>query len=173
MAFFDDLGKKISQAGQNAVQKTKDMTEIAKYNSAITDEERNIEYLYSEIGKLYVSLYKETPGAEFAGMVKALKNSEEAIANYKEQIKDIKGIVLCENCGAEVTGTAFCSSCGTPVPVPEKPVCSNCGAPIVEGCAFCTSCGTPISGNDANRCASCGAELADDSAFCMNCGAKR
>ena len=179
MAFFDDLGKKISQASQSAVQKTKDITEIAKYNSAISDEEKKIAGLYSEIGKLYVSLYKDAPASEFAALVEGIKASEETIAKYKDQIKDIKGILTCTSCGAEIpTGSAFCSSCGTAAPVveaPVGPVCSNCGAALTEGSAFCTSCGASVSApaTDPNKCANCGAVLAEDSAFCTSCGAKR
>ena len=47
MAFFDDLGKKISQAGQNAVQKTKEMTDIARINGMISDEEKKAEPISS------------------------------------------------------------------------------------------------------------------------------
>ena len=48
--FFDDLGRKISQAGQSAVQKTKEMTDIVKLNSSIADEEKKIRNSYVEIG---------------------------------------------------------------------------------------------------------------------------
>lgn len=145
MAFFDDLGKKISQAGQSAVQKTKDMTEIAKYNSEISDAERKIAGLYSEIGILYAKLHRDNPEEQFAPMIKAITEAESRIAECREQIKDIKGITVCANCGAQVTGSAFCSVCGTPVPVQEKPAgafCKNCGSPLADGSAFCTSCGT-------------------------------
>lgn len=39
MAFFDEIGKKISQTGQGVVQKTKDMADVAKLNSLISEEE--------------------------------------------------------------------------------------------------------------------------------------
>lgn len=35
MPFFDDLSKKISKAGQTALQKTKDMADIAKLRNTI------------------------------------------------------------------------------------------------------------------------------------------
>lgn len=40
MALFDQLGKKLAQTGQSAVKKTKDMAEVAKINSMISDEEK-------------------------------------------------------------------------------------------------------------------------------------
>ena len=110
MSFFDDLGKKLSQAGQTAVQKTKEMADIAKLNSAISDEEKRIDDNYLQIGKLYVSLHD------------AEHEAEGKIKGYRQQIKDIKGIVKCEKCGAEVSkDAAFCSACGAPMPK-EEPV---------------------------------------------------
>lgn len=180
MAFFDDLGKKISQAGQSAVQKTKDMTEIAKYNSAISDEEAKIKAYYSEIGKLYFSLNRENPDEKFAPMVNGIIAAARAIEDYREKIKDIKGIVLCANCGAQLTGGAFCSTCGAPAPVEEKAepaanTCTACGAALAEGSAFCTSCGAPVTAarEKSDKCANCGATLADESAFCTSCGTRR
>lgn len=122
MAFFDELGKKISQAGQSAVQKGKELADIAKLNSSVSDEERKIADNYREIGKLYFSLHGENPGVDFAAMVAAIHESESKIVEYKQQIKDIKGVVCCEKCGAEVSSNAaFCSACGAPMPV-VKPV---------------------------------------------------
>lgn len=118
MAFFDDLGKKLSQAGQTAVQKTKEMADIAKLNSAISDEEKRIDGSYLEIGKLYVSLHDAEHEADFDGLIAAIHESEGKIKDYQQQIKDIKGVVKCEKCGAEVpNNAAFCSSCGAPMPV--------------------------------------------------------
>ncbi|MCM1027175.1 MAG: zinc ribbon domain-containing protein [Roseburia sp.] len=118
MAFFDDLGKKLSQAGQTAVQKTKEVADIAKLNSSVYEEEKKINNNYLEIGKLYATLHGEEPGEEFAGMITAIHESEEKIRGYKHQITEIKGIAVCEKCGAEVSlNAAFCSSCGAPMPV--------------------------------------------------------
>ena len=60
MAFLDALGKKISQTGQDVVQKTKDTAEIIKYNTMISDEERRINEFYAQIGKTYVDLHADS-----------------------------------------------------------------------------------------------------------------
>lgn len=154
MAFFDNLGKKISQAGQTAVQKTKEMADIAKLNSSISDEEKKINDSYREIGKLYVSLHDADHEVDFAELIANIHDAEGKIAEYQQQIKDIKGVVRCEKCGAEVSNNAaFCSSCGAPMPV-VKPVeaeekqeeqkCSKCGAALSPDEKFCTACGNPV-----------------------------
>ena len=118
MAFLDELGKKISHAGQSAVQKGKELADIAKINSAVYDEEKKIDDNYREIGKLYYSLHGEDPDVDFAAMIAAIHESESKINEYKQQLKDIKGVVCCEKCGAEVSSNAaFCSACGAPMPV--------------------------------------------------------
>jgi len=155
MAFFDDLGKKLSQAGQSAVQKTKEMTDIAKLNGMISDEEKKIKDTYYKIGKLYVETHQSVCENEFADMLSAINESENKIKEYKDQIQEIKGIEKCSKCGAEVAnGAAFCGVCGAPM-TKEEPVvvdeaedtvkkCFGCGAEIAEGVAFCSQCGTKV-----------------------------
>mgnify|MGYP000844509471 CR=1 FL=1 len=59
MGFFDDFGKKISSAGQEAIAKTKELADVAKINSNISDEENKIKTAYSEIGKKYFENHSE------------------------------------------------------------------------------------------------------------------
>ena len=156
MAFFDSFSKKISAAGQTAVQKTKEVADIAKINSAISDEERKSNNLYYQIGRLYVAKHGSSFENDFGPMITALKESEARISAYRQQVHDIKGIVRCEKCGAQVPmGIAFCSTCGSAMPKPANAPtsgdmirCGGCGAVINKSMRFCTSCGTPNNYND-------------------------
>ena len=123
MAFWDNLGKKASEAADKVAQQAKVISETAKLNSSVSEEERKISANYSEIGKLYVSLHKDDCEEAFAELIAAITESEAKIAEYKEQIKVIKGVAVCEKCGAELPrGTAFCSACGAPMPKIEEEV---------------------------------------------------
>lgn len=151
MPFFDDLSKKITQVGQSAVQKTKDMADLAKINSAISAEEGSLDNLYYRIGKLYVERHPDTSEKEFAEIIAMIRETEQKIAEYRQQAQDIKGVKRCEKCGAEVpAGAAFCNACGTPMPkqsVAENADmirCSKCGSMMISGTRFCTSCGNPL-----------------------------
>jgi len=150
MAFFDNLGKKMSQAGQAAAAKMKEVAEVAKLTSAVTDEEKKIQDNYLELGKLYAQVYADTAEGEFAAKIAAIKEAEEKIAEYREQIRRAKGIKTCEKCGAEVPcEAAFCSSCGAPMPKEEAPaeetvLCPACGASVGKDLRFCTACGKPM-----------------------------
>lgn len=194
MGLLDGIGKKVSDAGQKTLLKTKEISGTARINGLIAEEERKLDHTYYQIGKLYVSLYGKNCIEEFSGMVSAVEESEQKIREYQKQIQNIKGIQRCEKCGAEITkGVLFCSACGTPVPrVPEADntddyiKCGQCGALINKEMRFCTACGTPVVKNlinvsaeqqersetDEKICPNCGVKLADNAIFCMECGTK-
>lgn len=156
MAFFDDFGKKISQASQSTIQKTKDMADVAKINMQISDEEKKINDTYFQIGKLYMELHEADSEDAFKQMVQNVLDAQNKIKEYQVQIQDIKGVMRCPGCGAEVGKDAqFCPACGNKMPeeqkeeaAPEEPVeerkCSNCGAVLADNALFCSECGTKM-----------------------------
>jgi len=188
MAFFDDIGKKITQAGTDAMHKTKELADVARINGLISDEEKRINNAYYQIGKVYVSLHADNCEPDFSALVEAIKASEAKVADYKQQVQIIRGVKRCSNCGAEIaSNVAFCNSCGAKAP--EAPIaagnmaqCNTCGKMVKTEMAFCTGCGTPMKATPqpgpifaapqkvSVMCPSCGKETDADSDFCMECG---
>ncbi len=116
MAFFDDLGKTISQVSQVTVQKTKGMAELAQLNLSVSDLEGKVREKHTEIGKKYMAQLSEQSVDMFPEETEAIKELEVKIADLKEQIKALKGVSKCSVCGAEVAnGSAFCNGCGAQV----------------------------------------------------------
>ena len=148
MAFLDDWSRKIGQMGQSTLQKTKDVAGVARINSQIYEEEKKLNNLYLEIGKRYASLHGDDFEEAMADSMQEVKAAFARIDEYKEQIRLIKGIRVCERCGTEVAdGTLFCSNCGNRVAEPVKENgqwCTNCGTVLQPGTLFCTRCGTPV-----------------------------
>ncbi len=156
MAFFEALGKKISETSQEVVQKTKDTAEILKLNSMISDEENQLKEYYIELAKAYYEANKNSIPEEYASYFANIAEKHANIANLNDQINKVKGLFPCPNCGASLPSDAlFCSSCGTKIEKPEEPVpvaeeatdvkrCTKCGEPIQEGFAFCINCGTKV-----------------------------
>ncbi len=149
MAFFDDIGKKISEAGQGAVKKTQKMADSVKLNGLIGDEEKKIQELYARLGAAYYEKHREDAEEEFVSYIREINETRKKLEEYKLQQMKLKGNSLCPHCGAEIsTKSTFCSSCGQPIPheepKPEGPVCSNCGNVLEPGSLFCTYCGQRI-----------------------------
>lgn len=199
MAFLDDLSKKLTQAGQTAVQKTKEMTDIARINSMIAEEERVINDCYNKIGKLYVSLHGTDYEDAFAELCFTVQRANLTIEGYRKQIETIKNAGRCSKCGSEIVhGAAFCSACGASVQKGEqtqndKPsmyYCAGCGAVISKDARFCTSCGkattceasqpqpdniteSPVEKKPGEKkCPGCGVEVDDKLLYCLECGTK-
>lgn len=148
MAFFDNIGQRITQTGQSTIQKTKDMAEVARINALISGQEKQLENSFNRLGRTYYAQHTGDAEEGYVEIITAIKSAESKIDEYKRQIRDIKGMVCCEKCGAEVAvGARFCISCGAPMPEPKATApssCANCGAPIPVGAVFCTSCGKPV-----------------------------
>jgi ribosomal protein L40E len=152
MSFLDQIGKKISDVGQGVAQSTKNFADVTKLNGMISDEEKKIAVLYGNIGKAYYSRHREDPGAEELDSINAVNEAFQNIEQYREQIKQIKGTKVCENCGAELaSGASFCTNCGAQVAQPQAApssdgsgVCPSCGKPVAPGSKFCTNCGAKI-----------------------------
>lgn len=199
MAFFDELGKKISDASQGVVQKTKDTAESIKLSSAISDEEKKIKNLFTTLGEVYFNIHSDNCEEEaLKDIVCQINDSKQKIADLEEQIKRLKGVIKCPYCDGEISyGSTFCNFCGKNV---ENVVskgkegaifCTNCGQSLEQDVAFCTNCGTPVAQETvvaqepatteqapvqeepaAVFCTSCGAKLEADDKFCTSCGAK-
>jgi predicted RNA-binding Zn-ribbon protein involved in translation (DUF1610 family) len=154
MAFFDNLGKKVGEAAQNAAKKSNEFIEINKLNSSINAEEEIIKKLYIQIGHNVYDNYCSNmeSSANFEALCEEVKEHELIIKNLRMKIVEIKKVKLCDACGHEMDmTTTFCPKCGTKQEILEPTeqvsktlVCSSCGAQIQEGVVFCGSCGQKV-----------------------------
>ncbi len=192
MSFLDNIGSKASAAGQAAAEKARNFAEVNRLNGVISDHEKRISRLYFEIGQSYYERHKDDPEAEELERIAEITDTNEKIAVCRNQIKTLKGVEKCPNCGADVqNGSQFCNNCGTRMPpasmktAPKAGLtCPTCGAAVAEGNLFCNSCGTKLAPAPApapaepaveelkRSCPNCGTELESDAEFCFNCGAK-
>ena len=84
--------------------------------------------------------------------VRELISAYGEIAQYQEQIKQIKGVEQCPSCGAEVAaGSAFCNACGARIvrSAPQSAptggrTCPQCHAAIGNDDLFCNVCGAKL-----------------------------
>lgn len=154
MDFFNKIGGSIQNVGKEVTKKTKDLSGTVSLSAQIKESENNLEKVYRVIGEKYYALYKEEAVSRFTEETDEIIKIQEKLEKDKEQLRALKGLKLCSNCGAEVdVSCVHCPMCGT------------------ELAADNNNADTDVQGKPA-FCPSCGAELADDAKFCGKCGTK-
>ena len=173
MPFFEDIGKKITNMSQSAIEKTKCSTEILRLNNQIREEQHLCKALYQQIGQQYAKQYATNPDPAFEPLMNQLHAAEERIASYQEQVQIKK------------------AASAQPPLQPESPsnsaVCPNCGQTLSSDTKFCTVCGASViptppeteeptatetkSPAPTITCLICGQKLSSDTKFCTACGA--
>ncbi len=120
MAFLDDLSRKLTQVGQEAASQTKVFAETTRINAKISDEERQLNAMFMQLGRNYFDANKDDPTAAFADTINNIKDAIHRIEVYRGDIRRARGMVTCPNCGSEVSSNVqFCSYCGSKMPVQE------------------------------------------------------
>lgn len=120
---FKKIGDTITETGKTVGEKTKQVSSVAKFNAKIIASEHSVSDNYTILGKYYYDTYKDNPAEEVAETVNSITASLETIADMKSQILAIKGMVKCQDCGAECPfEDTFCGKCGAKLEKPEPPV---------------------------------------------------
>ncbi len=181
MDILDRVNKTISDAGQ----KTRDTVGIANLNRDISNNEKQMNQLYEQLGELYYNAHSDDPEQDFREIVGNITELQNQIDDWNDQIQQLKGYIKCPNCGEYVEGSAIaCPNCGHSL-IPEGAVvCPNCGAVITDqDVMFCQYCGAQLNRQPEQeqtviqepgpiRC-KCGAILEKDDKFCSKCGTSR
>ncbi len=101
MAFFEGLGKKISEAAGSAAVKAKDlageaadkaklMAEIAKINSDIHSTQKQMDKTYFELGKAVFGQEKANEESIYAEQIEKIKDFQNTIIEYQKKLQEIK-----------------------------------------------------------------------------------
>lgn len=167
MAFFEDIGKRISQTSQDVMKKTKNFADTTKLSAMISEEERNIDSLCLRIGKLYCEICKGNPDPQLCELVTEVMKSKKKVGEFRERIAQIN----------EMQKSQLYSAVGLASEQPasnaqtdKATCCTVCGSEITGEQRFCTNCGTEIQQVIAQKCPQCGKQLPPDAMFCSDCG---
>ncbi len=114
MGFFNELGKKTSEA-------TNKITKETKLRLKMGDNKNKINNLYQEIGKKCYEGRKTGENADVNEECAKIDELAKEIEEARLEILKLNNKRLCPNCFAEVEKTAaFCSKCGEKLePEPE------------------------------------------------------
>lgn len=145
VSFFNNAGSPTYNQNEKA------LSEISELDMAITQEEKMISEIYEQIGIQYYNSNKDNPDADFKVMISRINAALQRIEEYRHLIEQIRAVVICEKCGAEVAtglGMTNCVRCGKPVNAHSDAStikCIFCGQLLMADTNFCTGCGKPMS----------------------------
>lgn len=176
MAFWSDLGKKISDTTQSVVEKTKTSTDTMRLNGLISDEERNVQRIYAEIGRKYMELHGADGDPDFAGLMQEYQTSKAKTEEYRSQIRRNKHLLICAGCGAEIPETVlYCTRCGAENPVGKRLAEEQRQREEAERAAReadLQAAAVPPTEPQPEFCARCGQPRTAGAMFCTFCGAQ-
>ena len=115
---FTEKVKKLSKDTAEEVQK---LNKVRQLNGKVNDAKKQIESVYSEIGKKFYELHKDYIPEGFEELIQTINEKQNEIVLLKEQLREVKGVVLCPSCNTEVSGDErFCPNCGSKMPEPVE-----------------------------------------------------
>ena len=178
MSFFDKLGKTVTNTAHSVVEKTKSSTETIRLNGLINDEEKNINAAYLNMGRKYAELHTADAEPEFQEFLSAIAASQEKIAEYREQIRKTKHLLICQDCGAEIPETVlYCTKCGAENPVGKQLAEERAAREAAEraqreaeAAARQAAAQAPQAPAGAECCPNCGKPRMAGAMFCTFCG---
>ena len=150
MAFFDKLG----EMAKNVSEKASDSLETNKLVSEINLTKGNIQALQRELGEFYWAKFAVGEKLDDEAMlicdkiilaqdkIKVLEGQINQIKAEGEARKAEREAVKAEKKAAEKVAEA--EKAAEKAGIELDPVCSGCGAELVEGVKFCGQCGTPV-----------------------------
>lgn len=90
MAFFNDLGKKITTVAGDAAVKAKDVAEIAKLKTEIASEQKKVQQGFAELGRLHFEEVKDIAVGQERDICAGIKASQAAIAEIEAKIESVR-----------------------------------------------------------------------------------
>ncbi len=112
---------KVKQLGKDTAEEVQKLNKIRQLNGKANDAKKQIENIYSEIGKKFYELHKDSVPEGFEEFVQTISDKLVEIEQLKEQVREVKGVVLCPSCNTEVSADErFCPNCGGKMPEPVE-----------------------------------------------------
>ena len=109
MGFIDDISEAIADAGNDVMEKAKDLREIANLKREYRETEKYVNGRYESIGRDFYLKNKDKKKKDLGDITDALDRMNE----LQEEIERLKGGVNCPSCNALNSNEAvYCNRCG-------------------------------------------------------------
>ena len=117
MAFFEELGKTLSDKGKEAAKKAKDLTEALQLKSQLSAEKEKVNQAYITLGRAYYDSHDASAEETYAAEFEVIRAGLMKMAELEDEICELEGSRICAECGAKIEkGAMFCSRCGAKMP---------------------------------------------------------
>lgn len=123
MMNFKEISKKVKKFSKDTMVEVQKMNEVRQLNGKVNEEKRYLNKLYLEMGKKLYDKYKDADTAPegFEAEFRKITERYSVMDLLQDEIRQVKGVVLCPCCNMEVAATErFCSNCGNRMPEPVK-----------------------------------------------------
>lgn len=113
MMNFEEISKKVKKFSKDTMVEVQKMNEVRQLNSKVNEEKRYLNKLYLEMGKKLYDKYKDADTAPegFEAEFRKITERYSVMDLLQDEIRQVKGVVLCPCCNMEVAATErFCSN---------------------------------------------------------------
>ena len=122
--FFGNLGQALSKTAKELSGRAEDVYETQRLKNKISAEERQIDKIMADLGKIVYQHYKEEVPVDDAqkALCEQIDQRMEQIEQLRTDINNLKirSRRICPSCGKEVEkNAAFCKFCGAACPTQE------------------------------------------------------
>ena len=122
--FFGNLGQALSKTAKELSGRAEDVYETQRLKNKISAEERQIDKIMADLGKIVYQRYKEAVSVDDVqkALCEQIDQRMEQIEQLRTDINDLKIRTrrICPSCGKEVEkNAAFCKFCGAACPIQE------------------------------------------------------
>ena len=123
--FFGNLGQALSKTAKELSGRAEDVYETQRLKNKISAEERQIDKIMADLGKIVYQRYKEEVPVDDAqkALCEQIDQRMEQIEQLRADINELKIRTrrICPSCGKEVEkNAAFCKFCGAACPTQEE-----------------------------------------------------
>lgn len=159
MDFFNDLGKKFSQAARTVQVRTRESVESTKLAVDIRAARAELHDRYAELGRAYYESISGGAAGVDEALIRSVRESIAQIESLNQQRDRVNRQTRCPACGSVQSEEArFCANCGrampekgpelSAAPVEEEQYCDQCGAMRGNQARFCEVCGSAFDQED-------------------------
>lgn len=113
-----DVSEAARSGAELAGQRAGDALACAKLNQAVSDLQEEIDLQMQAVGELIYATHRGTPSDSQAvqEILEYVDGLYEELEGHQQQLKLLRGLLLCGACGAENGGgNVYCHNCGQPL----------------------------------------------------------